>query len=209
MVNKTLVDISQSTPVPLLGQEFRSDLELSIGEKLEMEIERFSSPVIKSISFDHAHFSRNRFAFAVQLLYLSAIGIMLPEVAHFSPKAKLSTEISRRSVVLEAAIDQKEALRRLNELVRLARIAEKTPFPMFGLKKSQLRQQTSSSVLKEQFESFIADEGYVTTSEFSVYGMEPQFDSVFSSSASWNVFWQEVDDLVSISHKSKGRYVVS
>jgi hypothetical protein len=80
---------------------------------------------------------------------------------------------------------------------------------MFGLKKSQLRQQTSSSVLKEQFDSFIADEGYVTTSEFSVYGMEPQFDSVFSSSGSWNVFWQELDALVSISHKSKGRYVVS
>ena len=102
-------------------------------------------------------------------------------------------------ITVDPAIDQAEAIRRLDQLVGLYRLALVAPYPDFGGAGYALVNDRAEA--RRKFESDLGFR-YRDSREALVFGADPSFDSVYPASGEVERFYSELSEVVSVVYKN-------
>ena len=145
---------------------------------------------------------------AIRLLIARAAGIPIKTGYVLARHEKWSNDpshiVRERSVVLDAAITQDDAIKRLGRLCDMARIALVSPCASFGKTAS-----VDVDKMAYEFDVFVSSDEYHETEEFIIFGDNPQFEDVFHSKSPVTAFWKAHQGLFELPLKdSKKEYLV-
>jgi hypothetical protein len=145
---------------------------------------------------------------AIRLLIARAAGIPIKNgyvlARHEDWPNDPSHIVRERSVVLDAAITQDDAIKRLGHLCDMARIALVSPCASFGKTAS-----VDVDKMANEFDAFVSGDGYHKSEEFIIFGDNPEFEDVFHSKSPVTAFWKAHQGLFELPLKdSKKEYLV-
>ena len=202
-----------------LQQRETEMLRVDLGEmQLSGGIERSTNDentllLLRPEAMTSSQFNHPKYLAITQLLIALAAGLAMERAVVLSQHEKWSPGavdgngkplkvVQQRVVTLDPTIDQEEARRLLSELSVLYQQAAAQPFGCFG--KAAETFLTDPVAARKAFATFVSYDGNARSLEAVVYGLQPQFETVFEDVTGVTTFF---DSFTKLTHVVPRKYI--